>query len=45
MSTLQDIRNNLAMLVTKVHQVAWSLDVGDECTEAFELYEALRRLQ
>nr|WP_312585936.1 hypothetical protein [Atlantibacter sp.] len=44
-STIQDIRNNLATLVTEAHQVACSLDVGDERTEAFELYEALRRLQ
>ncbi len=44
-STIQDIRNNLATLVTEAHQVACSLDVGAERTEAFELYEALRRLQ
>jgi len=45
MSTIQDIRNQLASLVTHAHQVACSLDVGGERTEAFELYEALRRLQ
>ncbi|SSW75566.1 Uncharacterised protein [Klebsiella pneumoniae] len=45
MSTIQDIRSQLSTLVTEAHKVACSLDVGDERTEAFELYEALRRLQ
>ncbi|EAO0106759.1 hypothetical protein EU727_08905 [Salmonella enterica] len=45
MSTTQDIRNKLSELVTESHQVARSLEIGDERTEAFELYEALRRLQ
>lgn len=45
MSTIQDIRNQLASLATEAHKVACSLDVGEERTEAFELYEALRRLQ
>ncbi|HCO3629157.1 TPA: hypothetical protein N8F07_000179 [Escherichia coli] len=45
MSTIQDIRNQLSTLVTEAHKVAYSLDIGDERTEAFELYEALRRLQ
>jgi len=45
MSTIQDIRNKLADLVPEAHQAACSLDIGDERTEAFELYEALRRLQ
>ncbi|WP_228530452.1 hypothetical protein [Citrobacter amalonaticus] len=45
MSTIQDIRNQLSTLVTKAHKVACALDIGDERTEAFELYEALRRLQ
>jgi len=45
MSTIQDIRNQLATIATEAHKVACSLDVGDERTEAFELYEALRRLQ
>lgn len=45
MSTIQDIRNQLSTLVTEAHKVACSLDIGDERTEAFELYEALRRLQ
>lgn len=45
MSSIQDVRNQLATLVTEAHGVACSLDVGDERTEAFELYEALRRLQ
>ncbi|PTA90953.1 hypothetical protein C9415_21535 [Kluyvera sp. Nf5] len=45
METIQDIRNQLQNIVTAAHKVACSLDVGDERTEAFELYEALRRLQ
>lgn len=45
MSTILDIRDKLASLVTDAHQYACSLDVGDERTEAFEMYEALRRLQ
>lgn len=45
MATIQDIHNQLENLVTAAHRVAWSLDIGDERTEAFELYEALRRLQ
>ncbi|HAV1918817.1 TPA: hypothetical protein JG954_000130 [Enterobacter hormaechei subsp. steigerwaltii] len=45
MSTIQDIRNQLSTLVTEAHKVACSLDIDDERTEAFELNEALRRLQ
>ncbi|ADO67716.1 hypothetical protein HK639_32 [Escherichia phage HK639] len=45
MSTIHDIRNQLSTLVTEAHKVACALDIGDERTEAFELYEALRRLQ
>ena len=45
MSTIQDIRSQLSALVTEAHKVACSLDIGKERTEAFELYEALRRLQ
>lgn len=45
METIQDIRNQLEALVTAAHRVACSLDIGAERTEAFELYEALRRLQ
>lgn len=45
METMQDIRNQLETIVTAAHRVACSLDIGDERTEAFELYEALRRLQ
>ncbi|HAV1627236.1 TPA: hypothetical protein JG862_000866 [Enterobacter hormaechei subsp. steigerwaltii] len=45
MSTIQDIRNQLSTLVTQAHKVACSLEIGAERTEAFELYEALRRLQ
>lgn len=45
METIQDIRNQLEALVTAAHRFACSLDIGNERTEAFELYEALRRLQ
>ncbi|SMG60179.1 hypothetical protein [Cedecea sp. NFIX57] len=39
------IAEQLQSLVTAAHQFACSLDIGDERIEAFELYEALRRLQ
>ncbi|KJP44221.1 toluene hydroxylase [Klebsiella aerogenes] len=45
MHSLQDVHNKLADLASEAHKVACALDVGDERTEAFELYEALRRLQ
>ena len=46
METLQDIRNQLDVVVVSAHRVACSLDLGEERTEAFELYEVLlRRLQ
>ena len=45
MGNIQDVRSQLATLVAEAHKVACSLDIGDERTEAFELYEALRRLQ
>ncbi|MDY0886321.1 hypothetical protein [Kosakonia sp. CFBP8986] len=45
METIQDIRNQLEALVTTAHRVACSIDIGVDRTEAFELYEALRRLQ
>lgn len=45
METIQDIRNQLEALVTTAHCVACSIDIGVDRTEAFELYEALRRLQ
>ena len=45
METIQDIRNQLEVIVVAAHRVACSLDIGDERTEAYELYEALRRLQ
>lgn len=45
MATKEEIRQRLDQLVTDAHQVACSLDLGDERIEAFELYEALRRLQ
>lgn len=45
METTQDIRKQLEVIVAAAHRFACSLDIGDERTEAFELYEALRRLQ
>lgn len=39
------VYSRLGELVTDAHQVACSLEIGKERTEAFELYEALRRLQ
>ncbi|RKR63980.1 hypothetical protein C7387_0657 [Yokenella regensburgei] len=45
MKTIQDIRSQLSTLIADAHKVACSLDIGDQRTEAFELYEALRRLQ
>ncbi|WP_438436548.1 hypothetical protein [Kluyvera georgiana] len=45
MSSIQEIKAQLSTLITELHKVACSLDIGDERTEAFELYEALRRLQ
>lgn len=45
MSTRNDVRMQLEALVKSAHEFACSLDIGDERTEAFELYEALRRLQ
>ncbi len=45
MSTRNDVRMQLEALVKSAHEFACSLDIGDERIEAFELYEALRRLQ
>jgi len=45
MSTKEEVRQRLDQLVTDAHRVACSLDLGEERVEAFELYEALRRLQ
>lgn len=45
MSTIEMIHSRLVDLATDAHQVACGLEIGKERTEAFELYEALRRLQ
>lgn len=45
MPTKQEIHQRLDDLVSDAHKLACSLDLGDERIEAFELYEALRRLQ
>lgn len=45
MTTKQEIHQRLECLVVDAHKFACSLDLGEERIEAFELYEALRRLQ
>lgn len=45
MPTKQDIYEQLESLVGNAHKYACSLDIGADRTDAFELYEALRRLQ
>lgn len=45
MTTKQEIHQRLKSLVVDAHKFACSLDLGEERIEAFELYEALRRLQ
>ena len=45
MTDKQTIRDQLDALVRNAHQYACSLEIGDERTDAFELYEVLRRLQ
>lgn len=41
----EQVFEKLESLVTDAYQFACSLDIGEERTEAFELYEALRRVQ
>jgi len=45
MATKEEISESLSKLVGQAHSYAASLDLGPERIEAFELYEALRRLQ
>lgn len=45
MTDKQTIRDQLDALVRNAHQYACTLEIGDERTDAFELYEVLRRLQ
>lgn len=45
MTDKQSIRDQLDELVRNAHQYACTLEIGDERTDAFELYEVLRRLQ
>jgi len=45
MTDKQSIRDQLDELVRNAHQHACTLEIGDERTDAFELYEVLRRLQ
>lgn len=45
MTTKQEISESLSKLVGQAYSYAASLDLGPERIEAFELSEALRRLQ
>lgn len=45
MTDKQTIRDQLDALVRNSHQYACTLEIGNERTDAFELYEVLRRLQ
>jgi len=45
MATKQEISESLSKLVSQAYSYAASLDLGPERIEAFELSEALRRLQ
>lgn len=45
MTDKQTIRDQLDALVRNAHQYACTLEIGPIRTDAFELYEVLRRLQ
>jgi len=45
MATKQEVYESLHALVGQAYSYATSVDLGPERTEAFELCEALRRLQ
>ncbi|ART01793.1 hypothetical protein JJ672_20750 [Klebsiella pneumoniae] len=40
-----ELFQNLQALTTDFHTLACELDIGDERTEVFEMYEVLRRIQ
>lgn len=40
-----EVRQRLEWLISDAHNAAGTLDIGEERTAAFELYEVLRRLQ
>ncbi|HHT0510810.1 TPA: hypothetical protein ACTW9A_000640 [Raoultella planticola] len=40
-----ELIQKISALATECHTLACELDIGDERTEAFEIYEVLRRVQ
>ncbi|MGU3773115.1 hypothetical protein ACSFM1_14815 [Klebsiella michiganensis] len=40
-----ELLQKISALATECHSLACELDIGDERTEAFEIYEVLRRVQ
>ncbi|EMQ0912525.1 Uncharacterised protein [Klebsiella pneumoniae] len=40
-----ELLQKISALATECHALACELDIGDERTEVFELYEVLRRIQ
>jgi len=40
-----ELLQKISALATECHALACELDIGDERTEAFEIYEVLRRVQ
>ncbi|HDT6049602.1 hypothetical protein AAHX50_07280 [Klebsiella pneumoniae] len=40
-----ELLQKISALATECHTLACELDIGDERTEMFELYEVLRRIQ
>ncbi|PNO45555.1 hypothetical protein MC52_024940 [Klebsiella michiganensis] len=40
-----ELLEKISALATECHTLACELDIGDERTEVFEMYEVLRRIQ
>ncbi len=40
-----ELLQKISVLATECHAMGCELDIGDERTEAFEIYEVLRRVQ
>ncbi len=40
-----ELLQKISALATECHTLACELDIGDERTEVFEIYEVLRRIQ
>lgn len=40
-----ELLRKISAIATECHTLACELDIGDERTEAFEIYEVLRRVQ